>query len=77
MNDLTNNPIDECGINFNSELVASINLIYDPCQFKYSKPIPERESAEYGAYIFQLNSANVRFRVAKITPTKIGQFVTL
>lgn len=37
----------------------------------------ESESIAYGAYMFKLNSMNVRFRVAKITPTKIGQFVTL
>jgi hypothetical protein len=37
----------------------------------------EAESAEYGAYTFELNDLSVRFRVAKITPTKIGQFVTL
>ena len=38
---------------------------------------PEAESGEYGACAFELNDFKVRFRVAKITPTKIGQFVTL
>ena len=28
-------------------------------------------------YTFELNGFSIRFRVAKITPTKIGQFVTL
>jgi hypothetical protein len=37
----------------------------------------ERESLEYAACSFKLNSMSVKFRVAKITPTKIGQFVTL
>lgn len=37
----------------------------------------EAESAEYGAYTFELNGSSILFRVAKITPTKIGQFVTL
>ncbi|HJD63798.1 MAG TPA: MepB family protein [Rickettsia endosymbiont of Sericostoma sp.] len=60
-----------------SELIVSRDLIYNPCQFRCSEPVIEKESAEYGAYIFKLNSMNVRFRVAKITPTKIGQFVTL
>ncbi len=80
MNNPTENAIDECWTDSGSihpELIASRNLIYTPCEFKCSTPIPESESAEYGAYIFKLNSANVRFRVAKITPTKIGQFVTL
>ena len=37
----------------------------------------EAESAEYGAYHLGLNGKSVAFRVAKTTPTKIGQFVTL
>lgn len=37
----------------------------------------EAESQEYSASIFQVNNARIIFRVAKITPTKIGQFVTL
>jgi len=32
---------------------------------------------EYGACAFKLNSMFIRFRVAKITPIKMGQFVTL
>lgn len=35
----------------------------------------EQQNLEYGAGVFQLNGQSVRFRVAKITPTKIGQFV--
>lgn len=37
----------------------------------------EPESAEYDACYFQVQNKNIRFRKAKITPTKIGQFVTL
>jgi len=37
----------------------------------------EAESADYGACVFEVNGCSIRFRVAKITPTKIGQFVTL
>jgi len=37
----------------------------------------EAESQEYGALSFQINGLSVRFRTAKITPTKVGQFVTL
>lgn len=36
----------------------------------------DAESAEYSACRFDLNAAHVYFRCAKITPTKIGQFVT-
>jgi hypothetical protein len=37
----------------------------------------EAESAEYSACVFELNNLSIRFRTAKITPTKNGQFVTL
>ena len=59
------------------DLLAIKNLVYEPCGFKYSQPMMELESTEYGACTFELNGFAIRFRVAKITPTKIGQFVTL
>lgn len=37
----------------------------------------ETESQAYLAHNFLLNGLNIKFRKAKITPTKIGQFVTL
>ena len=60
-----------------SDLIAANNLIYNPCGLKVSAPIPDKESSKYGGYWFALNDAPIMFRVAKITPTKIGQFVTL
>ncbi|WP_017689819.1 MepB family protein [Paenibacillus sp. PAMC 26794] len=59
------------------DLLASKELIYDKCGFICSQPHEEAQNAEYGAYVFTLNSLSIRFRVAKTTPTKIGQFVTL
>jgi hypothetical protein len=59
-------------------LQASYKLVYE--QFNVnctSKPKSEAESKEYGAYEFTINNIKVKFRVAKSTPTKIGQFVTL
>lgn len=38
---------------------------------------PDLECEEYFGYNFQLDTAKVKFRKAKITPKKIGQFVTL
>ena len=35
------------------------------------------ESKEYSACSFTLNGKSIQFRVSKITPTKIGQFVTI
>lgn len=37
----------------------------------------EKESKEYGAFTFEINDLKVLYREAKITPTKIGQFVTI
>lgn len=51
--------------------------VYDSLGFQCSQPIMEPESSEYGACGFELNSLSIKFRVAKITPTKVGQFVTL
>jgi hypothetical protein len=60
-----------------NDLLSIQKLIFDPQNFDYTIPLIEPESAEYGAYIFELNKLSIRFRVSKITPTKTGQFVTL
>jgi hypothetical protein len=59
------------------DLLDAKKYIYNPFKFQCSQPIMEKESIEYGAYSFELNGFFIRFRVAKTTPTKIGQFVTL
>lgn len=51
--------------------------LYEDCGLKYSSLEAEFESAEYAAYNFVLDGLAVKFRAAKITPTKTGQFVTL
>ncbi|WP_261512575.1 MepB family protein [Chryseobacterium paludis] len=38
---------------------------------------PDLECEEYSGYNFRLNQYHIKFRKAKITPKKIGQFVTL
>lgn len=56
--------------------LAYVNqMIYTPNQFIIQAVQEEAQNADYGAGIFQLNSKSIRFRVAKITHTKIGQFV--
>lgn len=60
----------------NDLLLAKENL-YDKCGFECLLPHKEKESAQYGAFSFTINEKSILFRVAKITPTKIGQFVTL
>jgi hypothetical protein len=59
------------------DLIQIKKLLLDIANFEISHPIPELESSEYGACTFVLNNLNIRYRTAKITPTKIGQFVTL
>lgn len=60
-----------------SDLLATKDLVYKPLNFHNSIPQIEADNAEYGAYFFILQGRRVKFRVAKITPTKIGQFVTV
>ncbi len=72
---ITNACIPE--VSLHPDLVAIKNFIYMPAHFKCSQPISDIESVEYGAYTFQLNDHSIIFRVAKTTPTKTGQFVTL
>ncbi|MFF7993320.1 MepB family protein [Kitasatospora xanthocidica] len=59
------------------DLIAAKALVYDRCGFVCSQPVPESESADYAAYEFTLDGLAVRFRAAKTTPTKAGQFVTV
>ncbi|MFE9408138.1 MepB family protein [Streptomyces sp. NPDC006704] len=60
-----------------ADLRAAKQLVYDPCGFTCSQPVAGSESAEYAAHTFVLDGLAVRFRVAKTTPTKAGQFVTV
>jgi hypothetical protein len=60
------------------DLVASIRNVYEPAGLKVTKEaVREAESSEYGACRFGLNGHAIVFRIAKTTPTKIGQFVTI
>ena len=58
-------------------LLQTKSLVFDPCGFELTNPVLEKESKDYGAYQFELNALKILFRVAKTTPTKVGQFVTL
>lgn len=61
-----------------SELTVIMENIVDPAGLKITSPVEcETESSEYGACRFGLNGFNIAFRIAKITPKKLGQFVTL
>ncbi|MEH6343856.1 MAG: MepB family protein [Bermanella sp.] len=60
-----------------NDLNILIEKILTPCELQCSQVKPEKESAEYDATGFKLNELAVQYRRAKITPTKVGQFVTL
>lgn len=63
---------------FQGQLNDAIRDVYVPAGIKVTNPVrPEAESAEYGACRVGLDGFAVAFRVAKTTPTKIGQFVTI
>ena len=51
--------------------------VLDKLNLEFGNLVKENEGNEYLAYRFELNKRKVIFRNAKITPTKIGQFVTL
>ncbi|MBY0415258.1 MAG: MepB family protein [Bdellovibrionales bacterium] len=53
-----------------------IEHVYKKFDHKFTNFQNEAESSEYGACTYTLNNELIKFRVAKITPTKVGQFVT-
>ncbi|WP_371356102.1 MepB family protein [Pseudomonas chlororaphis] len=61
-----------------NDLIAAIQDVYKPAGMQLTDAaLREAESSEYGASRFGLDGHTIVFRVAKITPTKIGQFVTI
>ncbi|WP_405713037.1 MULTISPECIES: MepB family protein [unclassified Streptomyces] len=65
------------GVALHADLLAAKALVYDPSGLVCTRPVPEAESAEYAAHEFTVDGSAVRFRVARTTPTKAGQFVTV
>ena len=62
--------------NILNDLLETQKLVYEPNGLQCANVVIHPESQEYGACSFELNSLRVEFRVANITLTKIGQFVT-
>ncbi|MBY0244160.1 MAG: MepB family protein [Sphingobacteriaceae bacterium] len=59
-----------------SNLLQAIEIAYSPAGFQFDNFTPETESTEYKAADFKLNQHKIKYREAKITPTKVGLFVT-
>lgn len=60
-----------------SDLIEIQKLVYTPSGLISHSFVQEKESKAYGACDFAMKGHRIKFRVGKITPTKIGQFVTL
>lgn len=63
--------------NLPTELLNAIQDVYQPAGMKVTKAYREKEGKDYGACRLQLDCRQVIFRIAKTTPKKIGQFVTV
>ncbi|RWS44460.1 mep operon protein MepB [Bacillus mycoides] len=60
-----------------SNIVRKLDeMIYRPNNLFITNQKEEKQNSEYAGGIFQLNNRSIRFRVSKITPNKIGQFVS-
>lgn len=62
--------------NIKSILHQISSEVYDPCNLKISEFEIDTESKEYSACHFKLNAQKIISRNSKITPRKVGQFVT-
>jgi hypothetical protein len=52
-------------------------LVFRPCKIDLNNLKADNESKDYEAHNFQLNEKKVKFRSAKVTPTKMGHFVSI
>lgn len=64
-------------MNYETILEKSNVALFEKCHLEISNFEVDKESKNYNACKFDLNNLKIIFRKAKITPTKIGQFVTL
>jgi hypothetical protein len=62
--------------NFNQIIEKLDSMIYKPNNLKITNLKEEKQNAEYAGGTFQLNNKAIRFRISKITPNKVGQFVS-
>jgi hypothetical protein len=69
--------LNDSKLKIHPDLLAAVNFVYAPNALECSRLKMEQESAEYGAHTLNLAGLALRFPVSKITPTKVGQFVTL
>lgn len=61
----------------NKDLVYIEGVLLETSGMRISNVLEEEEAKEYYGCTFQLGSFRIKYRKAKITPKKIGQFVAL
>lgn len=62
---------------FPSDLLQIKEILFHKCGLKISSFQSDQEGNEYSACSFKLHQKHITFRASKVTPKKIGQFVTI
>ncbi|MEV6071290.1 MepB family protein [Nocardia sp. NPDC052001] len=57
--------------------VAQACGLFDSVGVGFSGAVPEAANSEYGACVVEIGCGTARFRVGKLTPTKVGLFVAV
>jgi hypothetical protein len=63
--------------NLSTDLIIAQQILYSKLNAAPQNIKLEKESGAYSACTFELNKLSIVYREANITPTKIGQFVTI
>ncbi len=63
--------------NLSADLIVVKQILYSKLNVELKNIKIENESTAYSACTFEINKLSILYREAKITPTKIGQFVTI
>ncbi|MNK57849.1 MepB protein [compost metagenome] len=58
------------------EITRLNNLIFKPLKLNIPEIIPDLECEDYFGFNFKINENRIKFRKSKLTPKKVGQFVT-
>ncbi|MCD9855296.1 MepB family protein [Epilithonimonas sp. JDS] len=58
------------------EIAALNDLVFRPLNLEISELTPDPECEDYLGFNFKINQTKIKFRKSKLTPKKVGQFVT-
>lgn len=59
-----------------NEIYKLDDLIFKSLNYHLTEIHPDKEADEYFGFDFKINDIKIKFRKSKLTPKKIGQFVT-